>query len=463
MTKRSLAAAGVVLALLLASAVPASAATRLAAPGAIGANPCNPTPCGLALAVSGANDGDQVTLAPGTYSVAGDLVIAKAIEVGGTPGATTSIVTEEGVRVESFAALLHDVRLSLAEPTMHYALSQEAGTVERVYADGTNGLACSMESGVMRDSACFEGLMVNSGEPGDHEVILRNVTADPVGFGAFGGGKLIASAVNVMALPSSSPSSSKSGVLMNVSAGSSAAVTLTNSNFNSVDTTLSSGSDFTYTAPGTNGNQTAPPLLANQAAGDFRQLAGSPTIDAGVPEALIDPFDLAGAPRVQGPCGVTPVVDVGAYEFAFPACPATGGGGAGGGGSGGSKPVSTSKRGGKAAGKGAGKRDGSKGQAEVAIRFGKPRLHPARGTATLPVVVAAAGVVKLGGKGVVARQLRAKGAGTVKLLVKAKGRKAVRLRSQGAVKLRPTATFVGRGSAPVTISQSLKLKLRPAP
>lgn len=460
MTKRSLAAAGVVLALLLASAVPASAATRLAAPGAIGANPCNPAPCGLALAVSGANNGDQVTLAPGAYSVAGDLVISKAIEVGGTPGATTSVVTEEGVRVENLAALLHDVQLSLAAPAMAYALGQEAGTVERVYVDGTNGLACSMESGVMRDSACFEGLMVNSGEPGNHEAILRNVTADPVGFGAFGGGKLIASAVNVMALPSSSPSSSKSGVLMNVSAGSSAVVTLTNSNFNSVDTTLSSGSDFTYTAPGTNGNQTALPLLVNAAAGDFRQLPGSPTIDAGVPEVLIDPFDLAGAPRVQGPCGVAPVVDIGAYEFAFPACPATGGGGTGGAaGSGGSKPVSTSKRGGK----GAGKRDDSKGQSAVALRFGKPRLHPARGTATLPVVVAAAGLVKLGGKGVVARQLRAKGAETVKLVVKAKGRKAVRLRSHGTVKLRPTVTFVGRGGPPATISRPLKLKLRPAP
>jgi hypothetical protein len=63
------------------------------------------------------------------------------------------------------------------------------------------------------------------------------------------------------------------------------------------------------------GNQSAPPLFVNAAAGDFREAAGSPTIDAGQAREL-GTFDLSGTPRSlgEGP-------DIGAYEAVPAATP----------------------------------------------------------------------------------------------------------------------------------------------
>jgi hypothetical protein len=60
------------------------------------------------------------------------------------------------------------------------------------------------------------------------------------------------------------------------------------------------------------GNQTAPPAYVGAESGDFREAAGSPTIDAGVGDE-IGPLDLSGNPRVLGPAP-----DIGAFEFVPP-------------------------------------------------------------------------------------------------------------------------------------------------
>ena len=60
------------------------------------------------------------------------------------------------------------------------------------------------------------------------------------------------------------------------------------------------------------GNQTAPPVFVNAENGDFREAAGSPTIDAGIADQL-GPLDLAGNPRILGAAP-----DIGAYEFVPP-------------------------------------------------------------------------------------------------------------------------------------------------
>jgi hypothetical protein len=61
------------------------------------------------------------------------------------------------------------------------------------------------------------------------------------------------------------------------------------------------------------GNQTTAPLFVNAAAGDYREAAGSPTIDAGVSD-LLGTLDPLGSPRVLGAAP-----DIGAYEFVPPA------------------------------------------------------------------------------------------------------------------------------------------------
>jgi hypothetical protein len=65
------------------------------------------------------------------------------------------------------------------------------------------------------------------------------------------------------------------------------------------------------------GNQTAvEPLLSS----DFHELAGSPTIDAGVADARLGALDPDGNARVMGAAP-----DIGAYEFVVPAPPIAGG------------------------------------------------------------------------------------------------------------------------------------------
>ena len=68
------------------------------------------------------------------------------------------------------------------------------------------------------------------------------------------------------------------------------------------------------TNPGTPGNQSGAPLFANAAIGDFHQLSGSPTIDAGTDDGMLGSLDLEGEARLQGGA-----VDIGADETAPPA------------------------------------------------------------------------------------------------------------------------------------------------
>ncbi len=366
-------------------------------------------------------------LAGGSYKVGVDLDLNKAIEVGGEPGAAPNIVFagNHAAMVGNAGATLHDVRLSLAEETMIQVLQLASGTVERVYADGSNGGACVVERGTIADSACLGMLAVSPGSPGKFQATVRNVTATPLLIGAFEGAILSATVVNTIALPDPGAGSSKSGLLIDVSAGSSAAVVLSSSSYNSVETTLSSGTNFSFTPAGTNGNQTAAPQLVDAAAGNFRPLASSPTIDAGSATPPLGAIDLDGAPRSQPRCiGGTPVPDIGAYEFtptepcAGPPAPANG------------------------------------------FRFGKLKRNLAKGTVTLTAIVPGPGELVLSGKGLVRRQLATSGAKPAKLLVKATGAKAKKLRDHGKLKARPLVVFTPTGGTPRSQPRPLVLRLR---
>jgi hypothetical protein len=178
---------------------------------------------------------------------------------------------------------------------MAYTVVMQAGTIERAFISaGEIAAPCQVEKGVVRDSACWGGLNVFAAEPGSHNAVLRNITATPMLIGACCGANLTVDAANVIAL-GLEPGDQDLDIDVNVMA--SAAVALSHSNYSTVDTSLSAGTNFSYTQPGTNGNQTAEPLFVNAAAGDFHQLAGSPTIDAGVSDQLIGDTDLDGNPR----------------------------------------------------------------------------------------------------------------------------------------------------------------------
>jgi hypothetical protein len=113
-------------------------------------------------------------------------------------------------------------------------------------------------------------------------------------------------------------------VTNNCGAGTATILTVGYSNYRAAETTVT-GAGSIDTSPG--GNQTAAaPLLENESLGNFHQLAGSPTIDAGTTDPDLGTVDLDGGPRLQG-CKP----DIGVDEFPSGPCPDGGGGGGGGG------------------------------------------------------------------------------------------------------------------------------------
>jgi hypothetical protein len=395
----------------------AGAALRYAAPGGEGGEPCNPNPCSLLLAVNNAGDNDKVIVNPGHYIENGEIFLDRSIDVGGQPGGPVPIVdlAEKNLRIDNDGAVLHDMRIHMQGPAMAYTLVMEAGTIERAFVSaGEIAAPCQIEGGVVRDTVCWGGLYLFPGEPGTHAAILRNVTATPLLVGACCGADLTVDAANVIA-QGLEPGQDDLDIDVNVMA--SASIVLSHSNYSSVDTSLSAGTNYSYTQPGANGNQIAEPLFVNAGAGDFRQLAGSPTIDAGASDPLIGALDLDGNPRSQPSCiGGAPVPDIGAYENApTVACP---------------KPSNR-------------------------FKFGKLKRNKKKGTAKLPVSLPGPGKVSLSGKGVVGRTLS--GSGTVKLLIKAKGKRKRTLERTGKVKLKAKVTFSPTGGDPNTRGKTVKL------
>lgn len=405
---------------LLALAGSAFGAVRYAAPGASGAEPCNPGPCALAKAVDGAKDGDRVVVAPGQYLLDAPLEIDAGIEVGGEPGsARPAIGTFEGktVYVKHPAALFHDLTVYLVEPGMAYALSLEGGAVERVFASGNGASACFLERGLVRDSVCLGGTFAFASEPGLSLLGLRNVSLFPLAVGAGPGSQMQFEAVNVIAR---ALEPGDKDVEVNVNTSAKATIVFSHSNYATVGTTLSAGDDYTYTAPGTGTNQTAAPQFVNPAAGDFRPLPGSPTIDAGLAEGMPGLLALDGEPRSLPRCiGGAPVPDVGAYEFVPTApCP---------------KPSN-------------------------AFRFGKLKRLRSKGTALLAVEVPGPGTLALAGKGLRARKPRqVSGPGEISVLLAAKGKWKRALARKGSVKLEARVTFVPTGGDPRTVVRKAKL------
>lgn len=431
--------------LLLICAGAAGAAVRYAVPAGAGASPCNPTACSLQVAIEGAQDGDEVVVGPGLYSQPTTISVTKAITLGGAVGATQPTVGMKGVQFEvrNAGAIVHDLKIILTQASMARPFVLVSGTAERIVADpaGLGADACLVGDGLLRDSLCIGGLTVGGETPGAHNVTIANVTADPIVLGASSGEHLAASIVNTIAYPAPRLNTSKAGLQIDASTGGSVNVAIGNSSYNEVDTSLSTGTTFSFTPAGTNGNQTAPAQLVDPVHGDLRPLPTSPTIDAGLEEPLIGTLDVVGLPRVQPRClGGTPIPDVGAYEFqpteACPGTPTSGGGPA-------PVPPVAKKR----------------------LKIGKAKLtlDRSKGTGLLTFKVPGPGKVSVSGKGVVAAKLVARKAGKVRLPVRAKGPEATRLANTGTVKLEVLIKERLTDGTRLARLVPVSLKLRPAP
>lgn len=192
----------------------------------------------------------------------------------------------------------------------------EGGTVEGVIARSTlsNAFTCAVFKGVLRDTVCLNaggGIAIGaslSSFAGARPITLRNVTAIASGGGSVGADFNFVGAGVVGQIEGKSVlvKGEATDVVARAGTGASTTVTLNRSDY---ATTATSGSGTTSVTPaGTNENITAAPLLA---ADGYHQLAGSPTVDAGVVDGSSGALDIDDQPRT---IGLAP--DIGADEQA---------------------------------------------------------------------------------------------------------------------------------------------------
>lgn len=431
-------------AILPASAL-AGAVTDYVAPNGSGAVCSQQSPCSLTKAVEEAVNEDRVSLAPGTYPLpAGGLGLSKEIDIGGQVGAAGSTLIEtNGGSVHSGAGAgptLHDMHI---EGTGGLILN--SGIAERLFVSytGPASAGCSLGVGtVMRDSVCWShddgesgADAINSSASGTiGTVVLRNVTAlatnsDGDGIRAQATGsltKILVEGTDVIARGTTHPDVA---VELNGGGFPVAEVKLADSSFAKVEGELPPFG--TVTSPGTDGNQTAAPVFADPANGDFHEAVASTTLDAGA--ATVDELktetktgpvmrlDLEGRARVQAKClGATAVIDIGAFEAAPVDC---------------SPPLPPDNK----------------------FRFGELKLNKKKGTATLIAIVPGSGTLELTGKGLKSVARGALAAGSVRLPIALVGKARKGLAKRGERKVSPVVTFTPTGGSPYSLTHSTSL------
>jgi hypothetical protein len=301
----------------------AQAAQRYAAPAGSGGEPCvQAAPCSLRDALTKAKEGDEVIVTSGSYTVP---------EGFSTEGNNVSIHGDPGGPMPTISATLPYPAVSVTGSVVSYlefidtaeegaALFCIGSRVERVRAIGIgkNAQGLSQSSGcTVRDSvvlASGEGATAlhTVGVSGETNV-TRNVTAiahgpDSVGISALNidpdkGG------VSSLDLKNSIAQGERVDLLARNGFVGSDEIVVSHSNFDRAE------GEGTGQVIDAGANQTAQPLFVDAAKGDYREAAGSPTIDAGIVDQL-GALDFAGNPRVLGPAP-----DIGAYETAGPPPP----------------------------------------------------------------------------------------------------------------------------------------------
>jgi hypothetical protein len=306
----------------------------------------------LALALSGGSSGGIGTEAPGTFS---DLTVtaARIFLIGAADTTVIGMVANQttnlgDVLVQPATTLRHvQVSFPAQEGGLLLTSFSGAGTViedstftspatnsplgvnllgtpaevtlrrVRVESAGTAAIVAGPATITDTLATATAGEAISAvGLPGGGPVLLRNVTAVSAGrregrpsygleaLGCLGSGctAAVVAARDVIArgLDADVAADPPGG-----SPGTAGTLTIDHSNFVT-----------THGAVTATMNQSSDPLFVNGSIGpseNFRLLAGSPAIDAGVTDAFTGPSDLDGNPRVQGAA-----IDLGAYEFAPP-------------------------------------------------------------------------------------------------------------------------------------------------
>jgi hypothetical protein len=318
---------------VLALAPAAQAAQRYAVPEGSGPEPCSAAaPCSLKEALEKAKSSDEVILAPGTYEVDASIAPKPGVEnvyVHGSAGGPMPLITAKtGINPPIGGG--SGGRLGyldiVNEASNAFGVFCAGGGVERVRVRVVGGSAigisarpgCTVRDSVVQAAGSgAKGLEAGSSS-GDSSAAVRNVTAIAAGPGSVG----IASSFGLNpfgGVPGTFTLDLKNAIASGGKADLEAADTL---GFGGAAILVVAHSNFDFPAVGTSGtivdgggNQAAPPLYVDAPAGNYREAAGSPTIDAGIDD-LLGPTDFDGNARAQGSAP-----DIGAFEVVVPPGP----------------------------------------------------------------------------------------------------------------------------------------------
>lgn len=335
----------VLVAALSSPTAAAMGATRYAAPGGTGVDPCaNPAkPCTVRRAADPTatatqttlQAGDVVELAPGVYRAddesefgeLGSIRPPKGVTVRGEPGkARPVILIKESTTVGETFSVGPGVEIADVEirnqAGQGVGISVWGGTLNRVIVrSNARDDTCNFSGGTILSSACLNsaggsGLGVNILGKGALTGVIRNSTLIATGPGSVGmslvydafkrGLTADIEAVGVIAKGEEKDVFAEARA-SNKAHGARVSVELRSSDYATLETYAEQGATVSVTRPGTNGNITALPLLAR---GNLLQLPGSPTIDGGEADGVSGPLDVEGEART---IGAGP--DIGADEF----------------------------------------------------------------------------------------------------------------------------------------------------
>lgn len=332
-----------VLSLPLASA--AMAATRYAAPGGTGNDPCaNPArPCSVYTAAdenaprTTIAAGDVVELASGMYYAKEEgefgyippVMLPEGVTLRGEPGKPRPVIVmpADGFADSAFyvpeGAEVANVEIRNLMDTAG-AIDISGGTIDGVIARSTvtSEPTCSFFWGTVRNSACIAaggGPAIgtnNTAFKGTFAAVIRNSTLvatgpDSVGmqlvFSAFKRGMTVDVDVAGSLIAGEEKDVIAKGWPLNKGRGSKVDVDLRGSRYATVETEARAGGRASVTPPGTNGNVRAIPFLARD---NLHQLPGSPTVDRGAVDGASGGLDVDGQPRAMGS-----EADIGADEL----------------------------------------------------------------------------------------------------------------------------------------------------
>jgi hypothetical protein len=323
--------AAAVLALLAPSGA-AAVTFRFAAPSGATSGSCTSaaSPCTLPYVLnSAAQTGDDITVEPGAYNLVAQLDPATtSLDIHGEAGAARPVIT--GVTGFCYPILLSAAGTKLEDlefdgpsgdcwPLLFSGASADNLILRGQASQNIGGIL--LQGGTLRNSAVIANQANAVGVEVDGATGLTGDTIEATGSAGDGiDVENLGSGAVTLAVSNSIIGGGAGGVDVHATNASSGtlAVNVDHSDFSSA--TPSAG-NVTVTAPGTNGNVTGAPILANLGSGDLHEAAGSPTIGAGAAGASTGSADFDGDPRVFAAGTACASVDIGADQFQPAAAP----------------------------------------------------------------------------------------------------------------------------------------------